>query len=87
MIITMGQAASHCFAWTMEHLRKEILAQDPALAKKVYVVRDCTSPVVIPGIVDFTDMANAAFDRFSQSGMNLVESTTPIDSWPNSPLR
>jgi len=87
MVIACGQAKSHCFAWTMEHLRTEILAQDPALAKKVYILGDCTSPVVIPNVVDFTDMAQAAFDRFQASGMNIVNSTDPIEGWPNSPLR
>lgn len=87
MVIACGQAASHCFAWTMEHLRTEILAQDAALAKKVFILGDCTSPVVIPGVIDFTDMANAAFAKFAAAGMNLVKSTDPIESWPNSPVR
>lgn len=87
MVIVAGQAKSHCLAWTLEHLRTEIKAQDPTLAKKVYILDDCTSPVVIPGVIDFTDMANAAFDRFATDGMNIVKSTTPIDQWPNSPIR
>lgn len=87
MVIAQGQAGSHCFAWTMEHLRKEIKAADPSLAKKVYILGDCTSPVVIPNVVDFTDAQTAAFEKFSADGMNIVKSTTPIEQWPNSPLR
>jgi nicotinamidase-related amidase len=87
MVIVAGQAKSHCLAWTVEHLRTEIMAQDPTLAKKVYILEDCTSPVVIPNVIDFTDMATAAFDRFAAAGMNIVKSTDPIETWKNSPLR
>jgi nicotinamidase-related amidase len=87
MVIAGGQAGSHCFAWTMEHLRKEIKDKDPSLAKKVYILKDCTSPVVIPGVIDFTDLQNAAFDRFAADGMHVVKSTDPIESWPDSPLK
>ncbi|MCZ0904712.1 isochorismatase, partial [Microcoleus sp. HI-ES] len=53
-IIIAGQAKSHCVAWTIDDLLTEILTRDPNLAKKVYLLEDCTSPVVVPGVVDFT---------------------------------
>ena len=81
-VIIAGQAASHCVAWSIDDLLSEILATDPALAGKVYIMTDCTSPVVVPGIVDFTDQANAAFDRFAKAGMHIVQSTTPLADWP-----
>jgi hypothetical protein len=31
--------------------------------------------------VDFTDMANAAFQRFADAGMHLVQSTQTIADW------
>ncbi len=77
-----GQAKSHCVAWTIDDLLTDILARDPELAKKVYLLEDCTSPVVIPGVLDYTGEANAAFDRFRDAGMNVVQSTDSIDSWP-----
>ena len=77
-----GQAASHCVAWTIDDLLREILAQDPSLAKKCYIIGDCTSPVVIPGVFDFTDQAKDAFKKFEAAGMNIVSSTTTIDKWP-----
>jgi nicotinamidase-related amidase len=80
-VIIAGQAKSHCVTWTIDDLLTEIQAQDPALAKKVYLLEDCTSPVVVPGIVDFTDQANAAFQRFADAGMNVVRSTAAIDGW------
>jgi hypothetical protein len=32
--------------------------------------------------VDFTDQANAAFQRFADAGMHVVRSIDPIDKWP-----
>jgi nicotinamidase-related amidase len=77
-IIIAGQAKSHCVAWTIDDLLTEILARDRKLAKKVYLLEDCTSPVVVPGVVDFTEQADAAFQRFAAAGMNVVKSTQLI---------
>ncbi|MDX2270576.1 MAG: isochorismatase [Cyanobacteriota bacterium] len=84
-VIIAGQAKSHCVAWTIDDLLTEILAQDPQLARKVYLLEDCTSPVVVPGVIDFTDQADAAFQRFADAGMYIVKSTDPIASWPGFP--
>ena len=81
VVIIAGQAKSHCVAWTIDDLLTEIQAQDPTLAQKVYLLEDCTSPVVVPGVVDFTDVANATFQRFADAGMHLVKSTEAIESW------
>lgn len=80
-IIIAGQAKSHCVAWTIDDLLTEINTTNPELAKKVWLLEDCTSPVVIPGVVDFTDDANDAFKRFFNAGMHIVKSTTPIEQW------
>ncbi|MDB9516998.1 isochorismatase [Roseofilum reptotaenium CS-1145] len=81
-LIIAGQAKSHCVAWTVSDLLTEILARDPQWAQKVYLLEDCTSPVVVPGAVDFTEQANATFARFAAAGMHRVESTQPVESWP-----
>ena len=81
VVIIAGQAKSHCVAWTIDDLLSEIQVQDPKLAQKVYLLEDCTSPVVVPGIVDFTAQANAAFQRFADAGMHIVKSTEPLDTW------
>ncbi len=73
-LIVAGQAQSHCVAWTINDLLVEIQALDPQLARKVYLLVDCTSPVVIPGVVDYTEQANAAYQRFAAAGMNIVRS-------------
>jgi nicotinamidase-related amidase len=78
MLIIAGQAKSHCVAWTVENLLTEIKQLDSSLAKKVYLLEDCMSPVVIPGVIDFTQQANEAFQRFADAGMNLVKSTELI---------
>jgi len=77
-IFIAGQAKSHCVAWTINDLLSEIQVRDPNLAQKVYLLEDCTSPVVVPDVVDFTDQADAAFRRFADAGMNLVKSTDDV---------
>lgn len=79
-IIIAGQAKSHCVAWTIDDLLTEIKAKDASLAKKVYLLSDCTSPVVVPGVIDFTDRADAAFDRFADAGMNVIRSTQCLNT-------
>ena len=37
----------------------------PRARAQVVLLDDCTSPVVVPGVVDFTDAADAAFARFA----------------------
>jgi nicotinamidase-related amidase len=77
-LIIAGQAKSHCVAWTVDDFLSEIQQTDPSFAQKVYLLEDCTSPVVVPGGADFTEQANATFNRFQQAGMQLVQSTDPI---------
>lgn len=81
-VVIAGQAKSHCVAWTIEDLLEDVLARDRRLVEKVYVLEDCTSPVVVPGVIDYTDQADAAFQRFADAGMHVVRSTDPIESWP-----
>lgn len=81
-VIIAGQAKSHCVAWTIEDLLNEIYVSDKKLAEKVYLLEDCSSPVVIPGVIDYTKQANEAFQKFYDAGMRLVRSTDPIGSWP-----
>ena len=81
-VIVAGQAKSHCVAWTIDDLLRDILVRDKRLAEKVYLLEDCTSPVVVPGVIDYTHAADASFHRFSQAGMHVVRSTDPMESWP-----
>jgi nicotinamidase-related amidase len=81
-VVVAGQAKSHCLAWTIDDLLEGDEARGRELAQRTYLLEDCTSPVVIPGTVDYTDEADAAFERYTAAGMNVVRSTDPIESWP-----
>lgn len=81
-VLITGQAKSHCVAWTISDLLDQIQANDPSLVDKVYPLEDCTSPVMVPEVIDYTDQADAAFKRFATAGMHIVRSTDPIASWP-----
>lgn len=84
-LIVAGQAKSHCVAWTVADLLMEIEKRDPGLARKVYLLEDATSPVVVPGVIDFTEEADAAFREFEKAGIHRVLATTPLDAWPEFP--
>ena len=75
-VVIAGQAKSHCVEWTVSDLLEDLPAD------RVYLLEDCTSPVVVPGAADFTDEANWAFARFADRGVNIVNSEQPIDTWP-----
>lgn len=79
-----GQAKSHCVAWTIDDLLSEIQQIDPTLANKIYLLEDCSSPVVVPGVVDFTEAAHQAYQKFEAAGMTIVRSTSPISTWLSS---
>jgi nicotinamidase-related amidase len=86
-VVIGGQAASHCVKSSIDHLLDEIMSQDPALAKKVYILSDCTSAVAVPNpsggfFADFTPQAEEALARYANAGMNVVKSTDPIETWP-----
>ena len=83
-LIVAGQAKSHCVAWTLADLLEDIRGVDPALAKKIYLLEDCTSPVVVPG-ADYTHAADQAYADFAAAGMHIVRSTDPIETWEGFP--
>ena len=75
-VVVAGQAKSHCVAWTVDDLLEDIAAE------RIYLLEDCTSPVVVSGAVDFTEAATAAFERFEARGVHVVRSTAPLETWP-----
>jgi nicotinamidase-related amidase len=88
-LIIAGQAASHCVRNTLEDLLRWIGARDAALARKIYVLEDCMSAVVVrdpaaPGevLADFTAPAEQTFARCRRAGMRVVRSTVPMSEWP-----
>lgn len=81
-VVIAGQAKSHCVAWTIQDLLDVVQQRDGKLAQKIYLLADCASPVVVPGVIDYTDQAEAAFHRFAEAGMRIVRSTDRIETWP-----
>ena len=81
-VIVAGQAKSHCVAWTIADLLAELSAHDASMVGKVYLLEDCSSPVVVPGVIDYTKAADEAFRRFANAGMHVVRSTEPMARWP-----
>jgi nicotinamidase-related amidase len=80
-VVVAGQAKSHCIAWTIDDLLEDDDVRE-RLASRTYLLEDCTSPIVVPGVVDYTDEADAAFQRYEAAGMHVVRSTDPVESWP-----
>ena len=80
-VVVAGQAKSHCMAWTIDDLLEGEVAGE-RLAERTYLLEDCTSAVVVPGVVDYTDAADAAFARYAAAGMHVVRSTDPMETWP-----
>lgn len=76
-LIIAGEAESHCVRAAIYDILKKIKAQDPALAKRVYILEDCTSSV--PG---FETQGKEAIADFKKAGMNVVNSKTPMQDWP-----
>jgi nicotinamidase-related amidase len=81
-VVVAGQAKSHCVAWALEDMLRDLLGRDPSVASKFYLLEDCSSPVVVPGVVDYTEDADQAYERFAQHGMHIVRSTVPMEEWP-----
>ncbi len=80
-VIITGQAKSHCVAWTVSDLLEALQNRGQAdLARKIYLLEDTTSPVVVPG-ADFTDAAEEAYARFEAAGMHRVDSDHAEDIW------
>ena len=87
-LVITGQAKSHCVAWTIDDLLREIQAVDPDLARKIYLMEDCTTSIVVKDpsgniVYDYGPDAETAFDTFRNAGMHVVKSTDPIDTWPD----
>jgi nicotinamidase-related amidase len=80
-VVVAGQAKSHCLAWTIDGLLGDEDVREH-LAPRTYLLEDCTSPVVVPGAVDYTEEADAAFERYEAAGMHVVRSTDPVETWP-----
>lgn len=71
-VIIAGQASSHCVAASVADLLEDLEAYDKELIKKVFLLEDACSPVVIPGVFDFTDQAETFFSEFASKGVKRI---------------
>lgn len=76
-IIIAGEAASHCVLESIKQIL-EHYGNRKDVTEKIYILEDCMSCVVVPG-VDFEGMTKQAFDEFkTKYHVNLVNSTDSI---------
>lgn len=61
-ILVAGEASSHCVAETV----KDLINDDPALVKKLVLLKDCMSPVA-----GFEDLADQFFKTMADQGMDI----------------
>jgi nicotinamidase/pyrazinamidase len=76
VILIAGEAESHCVMETMEDL-VEAFGNKPQILERIFILRDCTSPVVHPE-VDFHAIALAQFAKYEKQGVNFINSTDPL---------
>jgi nicotinamidase-related amidase len=87
-LVVAGQAASHCVRFSLDDLLREAVTRDPSLPRRIYLLEDCMSPVVIADpaggapLFDFTPQFEEAVERWRALGVNVVRSTTPMAGWP-----
>ena len=82
-VVIAGQAKSHCVAWTVSDLISTVSAKGMNLNEKIYILEDCMTPIVIPGVIDYTEEADQLFQEFQAAGIHIVRSSDPIANWPN----
>lgn len=76
ILLIAGEAESHCVLETVEDLVEEFGGR-PEVLRKIYFLRDCTSPVQHPEI-DFHALATVRLTEFQALGINLINSTDPL---------
>jgi nicotinamidase/pyrazinamidase len=77
-IYIAGQAKSHCVLETVTSIVRYFEETREDLIGKLRLLGDCTSSVAHPEI-DFEALASAELANFQQQGLQIVESTDPVD--------
>ncbi|MFQ5400454.1 MAG: hypothetical protein ACE5E7_12760 [Anaerolineae bacterium] len=76
VVLIAGEAESHCVLETVEDLVEDF-GDKPDALRKIYFLRDCTSPVLHPD-VDFHAIALKRFAEFEKQGVNFINSTDKL---------
>jgi nicotinamidase-related amidase len=83
-IYVFGQAKSHCVMSTLQDIKDTVMATDPGLADKIYILEDAMSPVPAPPIhplpptLNFPVIADQAIEEFRRAGFHVVKTSDPI---------
>jgi len=72
ILLIAGEALSHCERATVDQI---IESFGPDEISKLHILTDCSSPVIIPDVIDFTDAANDWLVEVEKKGVKLVTST------------
>jgi nicotinamidase/pyrazinamidase len=75
-VFIAGEAKSHCVLESIRQIQS-YFKDDVDTLNKIYILEDCMSSVQHPD-VDFDAIANDAFDKFRNSGINIIKSTNTI---------
>jgi nicotinamidase-related amidase len=83
-VYVFGQAKSHCVRATLLDIRDRLLASQPPLTHKIWILEDAMSSVPAPPLdplppeLDFPRLAEQTLDECRQAGMHVVKTTAPI---------
>lgn len=83
-VYVFGQAKSHCVLSTLNDIQAHVMATDPKLAEKIWILEDAMSPVPAPPLsplpdhLNFPKIADEALARWRQAGMKVVRTTDPV---------
>jgi nicotinamidase/pyrazinamidase len=72
MVFLGGEALSHCLRSTVEQIASNFSSDS---IKKLCLLIDCSSPVIIPGVIDFTADAQKFVAEMQKRGMKVAKST------------
>lgn len=72
-VFIVGEAKSHCVLESIKQIYNFFIKDDPDVLKKIYILEDCMSSVQHPA-VDFEAITQAEFNKFRNSGINIVKS-------------
>jgi nicotinamidase-related amidase len=83
-VYVFGQAKSHCVLSTLNDIQQHVMATDPKLAEKIWILEDAMSPVPAPPLsplpdhLNFPKIADEAIARWKKAGMKVVRTTDSV---------
>lgn len=75
-VLIAGEAESHCVLESVADM-VEVFKHSPEKLERIYILRDCTSPVAHP-MMDFHEIARKEFAKYEKLGARFINSTDPL---------